>query len=194
MLKFGKRLRRNFYLAPTLEVAKSLLGKYLVVRPDLNKPNYKLIGKILETEAYIGPMDKAAHSYKGKTTERNKIEYIIGGHVYIYLVYGMYWQLNITTGNIGKPECVLIRAVEPVLCDKNAIPSNIANGPGKLCKYFKLDKSFYGEDLCYSKRIMLTTGVRVAKKDIIATKRIGIDYAGPFWANKKWRFILRSKS
>ncbi len=176
----NKRLTRSFYVQPTLKVAQELLGKYLVRRIGKKK----LFGKIVETEAYIGPQDKASHAYRGRITPRNKAEYLVGGHVYIYLVYGMYWQLNISTGKAGKPECVLIRALDSHL-------GKIASGPGKLCRYLKLDKSFYGEDLARSKRIWLEDrGVKIKPSQIRATKRIGIDYAGTYWANRKWRFVL----
>ncbi len=203
----GKRLRRNFYTRPTLEVAKKLLGKYIVRKIGRKK----LVGKIIETEAYIGPYDKASHAYKGKITLRNKAEFLIGGHIYIYLVYGMYWQLNITTSKENKPECVLIRALEPVIqsdkipnhksqtSNKFQIPNfktqkqiiNLTNGPGKLCKWLKLDKSFYAEDLTKSKRIWLEDrGEKINPKSIKSGPRIGIDYAGPYWSKRKWRFYL----
>jgi len=173
-----KRLNRAFYAQPTLKVARSLLGKYLV-----RKIGSKVLeGKIVETEAYIGPQDRASHAYGGKKTRRNEAEYLVGGHVYIYLVYGMYWQFNISTFKAGTPECVLIRALD----------SEPASGPGKLCRYLKLDKSFYGEDLTKSKTLWLEDrGVRLNLSQIKATKRIGIDYAGTYWANKKWRFVLK---
>lgn len=179
-----KKLSRGFYTRDTLIVAKDLLGKYLV-RRDGRK---LLTGKIIETEAYIGPADKASHAYQGKMTERNMAEYLIGGHVYIYLVYGMYWQLNISTGAAGKPECVLIRALEaPDSEDKKA-----ASGPGKLCRYLKLDKSFYGEDMVKSRRLWLEDrGVIVRPRNTKTTGRIGIDYAGPYWAKRKWRFVIK---
>jgi len=177
-----KKLTRQFYTGPTLKVAKELLGKYIVRKVGKKK----LGGMVIETEAYIGPKDKASHAYGGKITPRNKAEYFIGGHIYIYLVYGMYWQLNISTSKEGKPECVLIRALDSKL-------GNLASGPGKLCRYLKLDKSFYGEDLTKSKRIWLEDrGVRIRHSQIIATKRVGIDYAGPYWANKKWRFLFEN--
>lgn len=179
-----KKLTRNFYTKPTLLVAKEILGKYIVRKIGKKK----LIGKIIETEAYIGPQDKASHSYKGKRTQRNRAEYLIGGHIYIYLVYGMYWQMNISTKGEGKPECVLIRAIGP---EKGEI--SLANGPGKLCRYLKLDKSFYGEDLTKSKRIWLEDHDRKVKSSqILATKRIGIDYAGPYWAGRKLRFLIKN--
>ncbi|MDP2864170.1 MAG: DNA-3-methyladenine glycosylase [bacterium] len=175
----NKRLTRDSYIKPTLEVAKKLLGKYIVRKIGKKK----LTGKIIETEAYIGPKDRASHAYGGKITPRNRAEYLIGGHIYIYLVYGMYWQFNISTYAEGKPECVLIRALD---LDK------LANGPGKLCRYLKLDKSFYGEDLTKSKRIWLEDrGEKIKSSQIISTKRIGIDYAGPYWSKRNWRFVLK---
>jgi DNA-3-methyladenine glycosylase len=180
----NKKLTRGFYTKPTLTVAKDLLGKYIV--RQIGKK--KLEGKIIETEAYIGPQDKASHAYKGKVTPRNKAEYLIGGHIYIYLVYGMYWQLNISTSEAGKPECVLIRALDLNL-------KNLASGPGKLCRYLKLDRSFYAEDLTKSKIIWLEDRSDVSEKikssQIISTKRIGIDYAGPYWSKRKWRFLIK---
>ncbi len=190
----NKRLPRKFYTQSTLKIAKQMLGKYLVRKIG----SKKLIGKIVETEAYIGPEDKASHAYQGKITERNKAEYLIGGHIYIYLVYGMYWQLNISTGNEGQPECVLIRALEPVIKNLNIESKedmlkikNLANGPGKLCRWLKLDKSFYGEDLVKSKRIWLEEGEKIKPSQIIASKRIGIDYAEE-WASVPWRFYIKN--
>lgn len=175
-----KKLGRSFYVQSTLKVTKELLGKHIVRKIGKKK----LIGKIIETEAYIGPQDKASHAYKGKLTKRNQAEYLIGGYIYIYLIYGMYWQMNITTSKKGEPECVLIRALDSNL-------KNLASGPGKLCQYLKLDKSFYGEDLVSSKRIWLEDRkVKIKSSQIIATKRIGIDYAGPYWSQRKWRFCL----
>jgi len=171
-----RKLLRDFYDRPTLRVAKELLGEYIVRRIGKKE----ISGKIIETEAYIGPQDKASHAYGGKITPRNWVEYLEGGHLYIYLVYGMYWQLNIVTEKAGKPECVLIRALD------------LANGPGKVCCYLQLDKSFNGEDLTKSKRIWLEDRkVKIKPSQIIATKRIGIDYAGPYWSRRKWRFVLK---
>jgi len=213
------RLQREFFLQSTLKVAKELLGKY-IVRDYRNK---LIIGKIVETEAYIGPKDKASHVYarkeqfikeklkvikdnwgriknylddpykfikkilklkNAKVTKRNLAEYLRGGHVYIYLVYGNYYQFNITTYKEGYPECVLIRSLEPINSKENP------KGPGKLCNYLKLDSSFWGEDLCQSEKIWLTEDKSI-KNDIIKAKRVGIDYAGDD-ANLLWRFYLKN--
>ncbi len=178
-----KKLTRSFYTQSTLQAAKELLGKYIVRKIG----NKKLVGKIIETEVYIGPQDKASHAFGGKVTPRNRAEYFVGGHIYIYLVYGIYWQMNISTSGEGKPECVLIRAMEP---EEGEI--SLANGPGKFCRYLKLDKSFYGEDLTKSKRIWLEDrGEKIKSCQILATKRIGIDYAGSYWSRRKLRFLIK---
>jgi len=216
------RLDRNFFLRPTLKVAQELLGK-LIVRKYKNK---FLIGKIVETEAYIGPKDKASHAYSkkeqsekeklkiihqnwqrikdyvenkerfikrilklknAKVTKRNLAEYLKGGHIYIYLVYGNYYQLNITTYKEGYPECVLIRSLEPLATDFNILP----NGPGKLCQYLKLDSSFWGYDLVNGNEIWLENGENYNSSDIIKTTRIGIDYAEED-SLLPWRFYIKN--
>ncbi len=184
----NKRLPRKFYTQPTLKVAKQMLGKCLVHRVGKKK----FVGKIVETEAYIGPKDKASHAYGNKVTERNKAEWLIGGHIYIYLVYGMYWQLNISTGKKGRPECVLIRALEPIseIRGKFAQIRDLANGPGKLCRWMGFNKSHYGVDVVISKKVWLTSGEELKSNQIIASKRIGIDYAEE-WADKPWRFYIK---
>lgn len=180
----GERLTREFYTQPTLKVAREILGKY-IVRKFQGK---KLVGRIVEVEAYIGPQDRASHAYKGKLTKRNLAEYLIGGHIYIYLVYGMYWQLNISTYQGGKPECILIRALEV-----KGKPKNFVDGPGKVCRYLKLNKSFYGEDLTKSQRIWIEDRKeKIKDSEVLRTPRIGIDYAGFYWSRRKWRFVLKS--
>jgi len=184
-----KRLTRQFFIQPTLKVAKQMLGKFLI--REIN--GKKVGGMIVETEAYIGPEDKASHAFGGKITERNMAEYMRGGHVYIYLIYGMYWQLNISTFRKGKPECVLIRALRGVKhFEKENLEINSTNGPGKVCQFLQIDKNFYGEDLVTSKRIYLEDwGEKINSNEILKTKRVGIDYAGKYWASRKWRFLLR---
>ncbi len=179
-----KKLNRKFFTQNTLKVCREILGKH-IVRKFRNK---KIVGKIVEVEAYVGPEDKASHAFGGKITKRNIAEFMVGGHVYIYLVYGMYWQFNISTGKAGQPECILIRAVEPIL----NIKDKEGSGPGRFCRAFRLDKSFYGEDVTKSKRLWLEdSGERLPKNKIATSPRIGIDYAGPVWAKKPWRFYLR---
>ena len=180
-------LKQNFYFVSAKLLAKNLLGQYLVRRIG----NKELIGKIVETEAYLGPKDKAAHSYKGKVTNRNHILFSRGGHVYIYLIYGMYWQLNITAGNNNEPECVLIRALEPLYQEGDIkLIRNLANGPGKLTRWLKLNKSFYGEPVFIKEKLWIEKGERIPQSMIIRVPRIGIDYAEE-WAKKKLRFYIK---
>jgi len=181
-----KRAKRPFFTRPTLKVAKDLLGRHLI-RKEEDK-TFK--GKIVETEAYIGPQDKAAHAYGGKKTDRNKIVFEQGGFVYIYLCYGIHWQLNFTTDK-EKPECVLIRALEPITPDKGK--EGLTDGPGKLTRWMKLDKDFYGEDLVKSERIWISKGKKLKRNQIVADSRIGIDYAEE-WADKPWRFFIKGSS
>ena len=191
------KLKRSFFIGSAIEVARNMLGKNIVHISD----GLRLSGKIVETESYIGPEDKAAHSYNWKKTERNKVEYLAGGHIYIYLVYGMYWQLNVTTSREEMPQCVLIRALEPVegieemgrrRKIKSASLLNLTNGPGKLCQAFGFDKSHYGVDVTKSSSVWLEdNGEHIKKSDIVQTERIGIGYAGE-WAHKPLRFYLKS--
>ncbi len=173
-----KKLKREFYQVPALKLARNLLGKYLVRKIGKKK----LSARIIETEAYVGPKDRASHSFGWKIGKRNKTEYLEGGRIYIYLCYGLHWQFNIVASLQGKPECVLIRALE----------NEQAKGPGKLCRWLELDKSFDGEDLACSGRIWLED--RSEKKpQVVAAKRVGIDYAGS-WAEKPWRFYVKGNA
>jgi DNA-3-methyladenine glycosylase len=186
-----KRLGRSFFRQKSLVVSRNLLGTVIA-----RKIGRRVVrGTIIEVEAYPGPDDRASHAFGFKKTPRNRVEYLKGGYVYIYLVYGMYWQLNITTGKAGYPECVLIRALEPVLDARRSKKqfANPAGGPGKLCAWLKLGKSFYGEDVTTSPRLWIEPGKSpVARNRIGTSPRIGIDYAGPFWAKKPWRFYLKT--
>lgn len=173
-----QRLKRPFYARPALTIAKDILGKRIIRRYR----GKKIIGNIVEVEVYYSVKDRASHAFGGKLTKRNRAEYLEGGHVYIYLVYGMHWQFNISTGQEGHPECILIRAVEPL----QGFKDREGSGPGKFCKVFKLNKSFYGEDLTESKRLWLEESGE--KVNIKRGPRIGIDYAGPYWSKVPWRF------
>jgi len=173
MINDSSRLHNSFFLRDVLEVAPDLLGKYLVRKfPNGNIEKYL----ITKTEAYRGEEDLACHASKGRTL-RTEIMYHQGGLVYVYLIYGMYWMLNIVTGNENNPQAVLIRGI------------NDFNGPGKLTKHLQIDKSFYGEDLNSSNRLWIEDNRNQSKLEILKTKRIGIDYAGDIWKNKLWRFF-----
>ena len=181
-----RRLPRDFYERPALVVARELLGKRMV----RTEGEWFLTGRIVETEAYVGPEDRASHAYGGKLTKRNRAVYLPGGHAYVYLIYGLHWLLNVSARERGVPECVLIRALEPCSGETTA-----ANGPGKLCRWLRIDGTYSGEDLTVSRRLWIEEGeVLPPEAQIVATARIGIDYAGPVWSQKPWRYYLRGSS
>ena len=193
LLIFRMKLDRDFYLGEnTVEVARDLLGKLLVV-PDEN--GERISGMIVETEAYLGIEDRAAHSYGGRRTARTEATYALGGLVYVFFVYGMYDQVNIVTGPIDHPHVVLIRAVEPVEgiheMRKRRGPMkdrNLTSGPGKLCIALGIDRSLNKADLL-GDCIWLEEYRDILDPDISIGKRIGIDYAGED-AEKPWRFWI----
>ncbi len=169
------RLKRKFFHRNTVVVARQLLGKYLVRRI-----RGKLIrARITETEAYCGSKDKACHASKG-LTERTKTMFGPPGFSYVYMIYGMYYCLNIVTERAGYPAAVLIRAVELDKC----------NGPGKVCRALRIDKKLNGVDVCSGKELWLEEGEKVKPSQIKKGKRIGVEYAGK-WKDKLWRFYLQ---
>lgn len=178
-------LNQNFYNKPTLKVAKELLGKILVRKVGRKT----LRGIIVETEAYIGPRDKASHASRGKTP-RTQVMFGEPGLWYIYFIYGMYYCLNVVTENKDYPAAVLIRAVE--LLDEKEKPHRLASGPGKLCRYFKIDKNLnntpaFGPN---GKLYIEDIGLKINPRQIVKSKRIGVDYAGKY-KDKLWRFYLK---
>ena len=166
------RLYWNFYQQDAVVVAEKLLGKN-IVRVDENEIEVRY--RITETEAYLGEDDLACHASKGRT-KRTEIMYAEGGQLYVYLIYGMYWMLNIVTGVENNPQAVLIRGIDKII------------GSGKVGRELKIDKSFYGENLLISNRIWLEDAPE--EQNFKMATRIGIDYAGDIWKNKLWRFIL----
>jgi len=165
------RLKRDYFTRDVLEVAPDLLGNVLVRVFDSGEISRHTI---TEVEAYRGNEDLACHSSKGRTSRTGIM--FAPGHLYIYLIYGVHWMLNIVTGKENEPQAVLIRGIE------NCI------GPGRLTKHLNVDKSFYGEDVCISPRIWLEKGnVKTSHK---TGPRIGVEYAGSYWANMPWRFWL----
>jgi len=182
-------LPREFYETDTLTVARELLGHILV----RETPEGVTRGIIVETEAYLGQRDDAAHSYKGKS-ERVKVQYGPAGCAYIYMIYGLYYCLNITAGPFGAPEVVLIRALEPVsgielMQARRGTDQllNLCSGPGKLCRAFDIAAPLYGADLCHAGALYLEYGN--TPDDISASKRIGIDYA-VLTRDMPWRFTI----
>lgn len=158
-----------------LVVAKDLLGKY-IVRKVGGKETALMI---TEVEAYDGFKDKASHASHGKT-ERNKVMFGPASYFYVYFTYGMHWMLNIVTGPKDYPAAILVRGTKEIV------------GPARLSKFLKIDKKFNGKKAEIKTGLWLEDrGVRVDSKDIIKTSRIGVNYAGPVWSNKKYRFLLK---
>ncbi|MDD2304101.1 MAG: DNA-3-methyladenine glycosylase [Prolixibacteraceae bacterium] len=165
------RLSPDFFLRDVLEVAPELIGKLLVRQFDDGRiERYR----ITEVEAYRGAEDLACHASKGRTP-RTEVMFQEGGTVYVYLIYGMYWLLNLVTGAESDASAVLIRGIEG------------CSGPGRVGRKLQLDKSFYGENLFNSSRIWVEDADPVS--EIKTSKRIGIGYAGE-WAAKLWRFYV----
>jgi len=195
------KLTREFYARETLQVAKDLLGKILVHEVD----GVKLKGKIVETEAYIGSIDKACHAYGGKKTPRLETLYGIPGIAYVYFIYGMYHCFNVITKEEGYPEGVLIRAIEPIegLCEMSKLRfnkeydeltkaqiKNLTTGPSKLCIAMNINKENNNQDLCKGE-LYIETAVEEEKIEIIEAKRIGIDYAEEA-KDFLWRFYVKN--
>jgi len=171
-------LSRIYFNRPTVQVARSLIGKYLVRMID----GRILAGKIVEVEAYVGSEDKACHASKGRT-QRTDVMFGPGGVAYVYLIYGMYHCLNVVTEREEFPSAVLIRAIE--------IDGELIDGPGRLCRALQIDRRLNRVDLTTGESIWFEDrGVLVEKADVRAHPRIGVNYAGK-WAKKPWRFRLR---
>ena len=172
-------LSRIYFNRPTLSVARSLIGKYLV--RVLN--GRTLAGKIIEVEAYVGPEDKACHASKGRT-QRTDVMFGPGGVAYVYLIYGMYHCLNVVTEREEFPSAVLIRAIE--------IDGELIDGPGRLCRAMEIDRRLNRLDLTTGESLWFEDRETLVKKaDVGVHSRIGVDYAGE-WAKKPWRFRLRT--
>jgi DNA-3-methyladenine glycosylase len=168
----NNRLLPDFFLRDVLDVAPALIGKLLVRHFDDGRiERYS----ITEVEAYRGKKDRACHASKGRTP-RTEVMFQEGGTVYVYLIYGMYWLLNIVTGIEGDASAVLIRGIEGF------------SGPGRVGRKLQLDRSFYGENLIKSPRIWIEDAEPVS--EIKTSKRIGIEYAGEEWSGKLWRFSI----
>jgi DNA-3-methyladenine glycosylase len=176
------KLPREFYARSCIEVAKDLLGKYLVHVFD----GQERIGKITEVEAYLGPHDLAAHSCKG-LTPRTEVMFGEPGHAYVYLIYGIYNCMNVVTEPAGHAAAVLIRALEPIKnIDKNT------RGPGLLCKALKINRRLNKHDLL-SDDFYIAAPQQLEKITIVKKKRIGVDYA-KHWAKRLLRFYIKNNS
>ena len=173
------RLVREFYDRDTVVVARELLGKCLVHLSE----GVKRIGRIVEVEAYLGVHDLAAHSAKGRT-ERTDIMFGPPGVAYVYMIYGMYYCMNVVTESEGHGSAVLLRAIEPV---KNV--DGRTQGPGLLCKAMHIDKRLNGHDLV-SKGLYIAAPSRSVPFKIVNRPRVGVDYA-KHWRRRLLRFYIK---
>ena len=194
LMEQRKLLPKNFYTRDVNQVAVDLLGKMLVKREG----SKILSGLIVEVEAYDGSVDKAAHSFNGKT-RRNDVMFKEGGLLYVYFTYGVHFCSNVVTGNSGEGCAVLLRGIEPVegisqmalnRLGKKSINDNelinLANGPGKICRAFKINKSHNGTDLTKNE-IFILDNKDVPKNQIISTTRIGIKKS----VDLPWRYYIK---
>ncbi len=169
----------RYFAQETLQVARRLLGTFLVRRTEGQRRS----GRIIEVEAYIGQEDRACHASRGRT-KRTEVMFGQPGVAYVYLIYGMHHCFNIVTERPGFPAAVLIRAVEeedgPVL-----------DGPGRVCRAFRIERRLNGWDVTKGRRLWLEDRAgTVPASEIDTLPRIGVDYAGA-WAAKPWRFRIK---
>jgi DNA-3-methyladenine glycosylase len=179
----GEKLPRAFFARSTLAVARELIGMHLV-RDDGDRVR---AGRIVETEAYLGPRDLAAHSARGRTA-RTEVMFGPPGHAYVYFIYGFWNCLNVVTAAPGVPHAVLVRALEPL----EGI-SERTWGPGLLCRAMHIDRRLNGVDLAGNVLWLECAPVRAPPVRIARSPRIGVDYAGE-WAQRPWRFFDRDSA
>jgi len=187
-----KKLPLSFYLRnDVIAIAKELLGKMLVTKWNGEYTS----GRIVETEAYEGEIDKASHASKGRTP-RTEVMFGKGGSAYVYLCYGIHQMFNIVTAKEGLPHAILIRAVEPMqgieIMLRRTGKTNVAgstSGPGKVGKAFGFHTSQCGLLLTGNELFIADDGYKLNKKDIITSPRIGVDYAGEH-AEWHYRFYI----
>lgn len=194
------RLPRGFFTRDSVTVARALLGQRLVRIHQ----GERLAGTIVEVEAYRGVDDAAAHSHRGRRTPRNEAMYLLGGHAYVYFIYGIHHCFNIVAGGVDEPVAVLIRALEPVeglaaMRTHRGITSataasdrRLCSGPGKLCEALVIDREMNAADLIAGDVLFIEQAIQRPLPDdrIVAGPRVGVDYAGE-WAEKPLRFFVR---
>lgn len=174
-----QKLPRSFYDRDTIIVARELLGKFLVHRAT----GLTRVGRIVETEAYLGPHDLAAHSSKG-VTARTRVMFGPPGHAYVYLIYGVHWCMNVVTEREGHGAAVLLRALEPV---QNL--EGKTSGPGLLCRAMQINKHLNAHDLL-SDDFFIAAPPATKEFSIAKSRRIGVDYA-KHWAKRHLRFYIK---
>lgn len=186
-------LERDDLSTDAVTTARFLLGT-LLIRDDAHG---RRVARIVETEAYAGPLDRASHARAGRTA-RTAVMFGPPGHAYVYLVYGLHHCLNVVCGEDGEAAAVLIRAVEPVAGIERmrtcrgvagAEVARLGAGPARTCQALEIDRGFSGLDLLDRDRLWLgRTGPGLGDGQIVCGRRIGVEYAGPDWAGRPWRF------
>jgi len=188
------KLSGDFYQRTNVvKIARELLGKALVTKVD----GIVTSGTIVETEAYSW-QERGCHAYGARQTPRNAVMFREGGYAYVYLCYGIHYLFNVVTNRPDVPEAVLIRALEPLdgidqMKIRRSISQNsfhLTSGPGKLTKALGIGRSFNGKSLLDDEIWIEDRGTKLAGKNIIASERIGIDYAGDD-ARLPWRFSVK---
>ena len=180
MTPAGRVLDQGFFARDTIAVAQDLLGKLLVRELD----GEVRWGRLVEVEAYCGPEDRAAHSWRG-LTPRTRTMFGPPGRAYVYFIYGIHHCLNFVTRPDGEPQAVLVRALEP------GPEVGRCCGPGLVCRSLGIDRSLDGLPLLPPQLYVLDDGFRPAPSALFQTRRIGVDYAGD-WSERPWRFCLDS--
>ena len=173
-----RTLPRSFYDRDAESVARELLGKLLIRRIG----RLKHVGRIVETEAYLGPHDLAAHSARGRTA-RTEVMFGRPGHAYVYLIYGIHHCMNVVTGPGEHASAVLLRALEPVTEFASA------SGPGRLCRALAIDRRLNGHDLTKGELVVSEPTAPAPSIEFVARPRVGVDYSGE-WASKPLRFYI----
>lgn len=194
-----RRLTRRFYRRDALQLAPALLGRILVRFTDDGE---ELAGRIVETEAYLGPRDRAAHTFGGRRSERNGSMFLDGGHAYVYFTYGMHYCINVVADRTETPTACLVRALEPLrglermrrnrASGRRSTPPpdrELCSGPARLCQALEIDRRLDGVDMTRDPRLFLEPGRPIPAERITSGPRIGVAYAGE-WALEPYRFYV----
>lgn len=188
-------IQAPFFQQSTLELSKALLGKLLIKQTDQGVT----AGWIVETEAYIGPDDQAAHSFNNRRTKRTEVMFGPPGYVYTYIMH-THCLVNVVSGDVGHPEAVLIRAIEPyigidLMYERRRKAKNdrdLTSGPGKLTKAMGIVKEDYGRPF-FEPPLWIAEGKSIPFEDIAVGPRIGIDNSGEA-KQYPWRFYVKESS
>ena len=194
-----RSLPSAFYARPAHVVARHLLGRYLV--RDL--PEGRIVARLVEVEAYLGPRDRASHAFAGRRTPRNESMYLAGGHAYVYRIYGIHCCMNVVTGRAGVGIAVLLRAAEIVAGEElvrdrrraaaaEVATSRLLSGPGNLCRGLAVDRDLDGHRFAGG-ALRLAAGETVATRAVARGPRVGVESAGEA-ASWPLRFAVRDSA